>query len=1019
MKKSYILLLIIGILSGCINRMEEDLRYSPDDGQESDKKVLLHFDVTIPDLAPSTKAIGDTPAGDIESIHFAVFGRSGYLKEYVEATFTPAVNNGRIGENTNRYTVMAPLTLAETSERHVHIIVNGPDSMDYGQETDIIPYLLSPEGKGAYWQYRVLPGIKAARDANDNLIGVDFVEIDGEMVSTGTGTFQISDETLAYFTDVPLIRNFAKIVVEDMEGCNFQTIAFAVINTPTQGSMAPYYSGGFIQGYENMSYQDLDSGLGYPALLPKDATFDTRIPTASDFASPSASNGVTVGGQSAFLYERPVPNEQDGCPATVVIVYGTFTDPDTDDGFDDSGNYYYKVDLMEDSQYYPIYRNFKYRVNIKSILRPGADSPEDAYHAMGSGDVSSDVSTQNLLDISDGTSRILVSEMNRILIHQYPLVEEDVTTELTLLYQFIPDVDADANHDGNPDPANDLVANGGPVSISLGPGDVITGFTVDSTDDANGWRKITLTTSSPTANARSQYIKIQGSNGSNPPLFRNVTFTMMNRQTLDVACNPKKVEKIKGSDMEIDITIPKRLQPSMFPIIFHIEAKALTLTPDNSVPNNNLPVAAGISMAGDGKQSFYYIRTLNESEYNELSAASSNQNYVTVPCYFKTNADISASTVYVSDEKGYFYPDSDSFRNYYLKNFTNLNLGNVAASEGANVSFSFSMDQDDDLPERVYFQLTNIRPTQTMGFSRVTDSSDPYYNWYWYSPTETTVVTLKDNYNPTIQFATTSNAGNAAITINADEYVPAQIGYPTLRGLTLNKNRATLVVGTPETLIATLNPANAPYTVSWSSSDNSVATVSANGVVTPLRSGTTTITASAGNYTATCTVTVHRAIVWRSASYTLSFTNNTNSSASSFTTSPQNVTFENFSQGGTGNNRYKQMGSRSGTIFNYRYSSGIVTVTAPEAYSDARIIGVTMTYNGGEDDNPVTYSGDGNALTGGSAASWGTTNTSSTSEVSGYNQLVITHACTSSSQYNDRNRLNGMTVYYGYFEYED
>ena len=104
----------------------------------------------------------------------------------------------------------------------------------------------------------------------------------------------------------------------------------------------------------------------------------------------------------------------------------------------------------------------------------------------------------------------------------------------------------------------------------------------------------------------------------------------------------------------------------------------------------------------------------------------------------------------------------------------------------------------------------------------------------------------------------------------------------------------------------------------------------------------------------------------------------------------------------------------------YHYYSGTVTITRPPVgtYLESRIIGVTMTYNGGFDDNPVSYSGDGATLTGGSAASWGTTNTSSTSEVVGYNELVISHACTNLTQYNNRNRLTGMTVYYGYFTYE-
>ena len=58
------------------------------------------------------------------------------------------------------------------------------------------------------------------------------------------------------------------------------------------------------------------------------------------------------------------------------------------------------------------------------------------------------------------------------------------------------------------------------------------------------------------------------------------------------------------------------------------------------------------------------------------------------------------------------------------------------------------------------------------------------------------------------------------------------------------------------TLTATVSPANTTDTVTWSSNDSSVATVDAYGVVTGVSQGTATITAKAGDKTASCTVTV-------------------------------------------------------------------------------------------------------------------------------------------------------------------
>lgn len=79
-----------------------------------------------------------------------------------------------------------------------------------------------------------------------------------------------------------------------------------------------------------------------------------------------------------------------------------------------------------------------------------------------------------------------------------------------------------------------------------------------------------------------------------------------------------------------------------------------------------------------------------------------------------------------------------------------------------------------------------------------------------------------------------------------------------VESVSLNKAESALKVGESETLTATVAPSNASdKTVTWASSDSSVVAV-VNGVVTALKTGTATITATTadGNKTASCAYTV-------------------------------------------------------------------------------------------------------------------------------------------------------------------
>ena len=111
--------------------------------------------------------------------------------------------------------------------------------------------------------------------------------------------------------------------------------------------------------------------------------------------------------------------------------------------------------------------------------------------------------------------------------------------------------------------------------------------------------------------------------------------------------------------------------------------------------------------------------------------------------------------------------------------------------------------------------------------------------------------------NPGTTTLTAFAKDNESITATATITVVADTVPVT--GVTLDRSALAMNTGDTVKLTATVEPSNADdKTVSWSSDDTSVATVSSNGTVTAVGAGTATITVTTtdGSYTATCDVTV-------------------------------------------------------------------------------------------------------------------------------------------------------------------
>lgn len=186
--------------------------------------------------------------------------------------------------------------------------------------------------------------------------------------------------------------------------------------------------------------------------------------------------------------------------------------------------------------------------------------------------------------------------------------------------------------------------------------------------------------------------------------------------------------------------------------------------------------------------------------------------------------------------------------------------------------------------------------------------------------------------------ATTYDGSNISKTCTVTVTTPVS-------SISLSQTSLNLIKGGTSTLTVTYNPTDADSrSVTWSSSNTSVATVSTDGLVTAVASGTATITATSANgKTATCTVTVTNPVTSISLSKTaLSLTKG---ATSQLTVTYNPTDADNRSVTWKSSNTAAATVSTSGVVT--AVASGTATITATSSNGKTATCTVTVT-------NPVT-----------------------------------------------------------------
>jgi len=227
-----------------------------------------------------------------------------------------------------------------------------------------------------------------------------------------------------------------------------------------------------------------------------------------------------------------------------------------------------------------------------------------------------------------------------------------------------------------------------------------------------------------------------------------------------------------------------------------------------------------------------------------------------------------------------------------------------------------------------------------------TDATDKTVTWTSDKPTVATVasdgtVTAGANVAGTVTITATANDGSGVTGT-----ILITVSPRLVTSITMSPTTATLYVNDNTTLTASVAPINATLsTVKWSSSDETVATVDANGKVTANKIGTATITASANDASgksATCAITVTPRLV---TSITMSSTTATlyvnDNTALTATVAPINATLTSVKW--TSSDETVATVDANGKVTANKIGTATITASANDASGKSATCAITVT----------------------------------------------------------------------------
>lgn len=661
--------------------------YTPD----NDGTFDAEFKIAIPEMQSATRSFA---APQIDNLWLFIFDSSGYISQALEVTNSEVGSiTAETGDNTwedNKATTFTVKGIAETSySRTIHLIANlpaGTVTNGFFAESNFISSLKTSGTQDAYWQRVEMPNGITQATIND--LGV-----------------------------IPMVRNYAKVsAVSEVD--KFSLTGLILTNVPDSGSVAPYHTNtlGLESGvlallngnFANYRATDANgaytSGANDYAALEKQKYngFEPSGVTYSDQAVPA-----TTWQTSQYLYERDHSQTEE---RTYAIIQGTWNDGTT------TKTTYYKVDIVKESgDAYNLLRNIEYRIVVENVTGWGFDSAEAAIDSPAvSNNLDFNVETRDLLNVSDGTSRLFIEYSRKVITAG--------NSQITFRYRYVPNIT-------KPTTSQNVTGNNVTISWSdfasgVKLGDAVIADADASTDgvnwvsntqlaaDSDGyvWNEVTFKVADVGDEAKIQEFTLSAKNETTgATLSRVVELRLVKPFKFSIDVNPK-VEDGAGKAVPTTLTLPKGLPKGIFPLTFNVVCGNGSLT-------SSLPVVTGLDIDGKpkaGGKYFGYAVTIDYDGYDSVNGTILRPEFYTnmanaaLAIGEQTNAnqkDATNNGTKVRAYNPYFEPD---FSQFWIGKLYGLSLATTLYdSTTATTSFQINTSGQTNIawPEVGYFDF--------------------------------------------------------------------------------------------------------------------------------------------------------------------------------------------------------------------------------------------------------------------------------------------------------------------------